>query len=379
VPNYGVAFGSNSTPGSMITSSNYNPTLSVTNSGALTWQSGGANPVRVSYHWRNGACDGTTTAVWDGARTLLPGNIASGGSASNLAVAVKAPASPGTYCLVYDLVREGITWFSTQGASTQNITVNVAQPVYGVSWGANTTPSTVNVNSTITPKLTFTNAGSLIWSAAGGNPVHVSYHWYNSACPGTTLARWDGRRTNLPSDITAGTTVTNLTVTVDTPASAGTYCLVYDLVREGVTWFQTQGAAPQSMTVTVNQSAYGVVWDSNTTPSTMASGSSNAVSLSFTNSGSATWNSLAPNQVDVSYHWKNGACNGTTTAVWDGARSALSADVAPSDSVVGMTAQVNAPASAGTYCLVYDLVKEGVTWFSSQGAPTLNLTISVTP
>ncbi|HEY7270101.1 MAG TPA: hypothetical protein VH951_09765, partial [Dehalococcoidia bacterium] len=166
---------------------------------------------------------------------------------------------------------------------------------------------------------------------------------------------------------------------VATPAGPGTYCLVYDLVREGVTWFQSQGASALAMTVTVNQSPYGVTWDGNTTPSTMSAGSTNPVSLSFTNSGTAIWNSAAPNQVDVSYHWKNGACNGTTTAVWDGARSALASDVAAGASVSDMSAQVNAPAAAGTYCLVYDLVKEGITWFSTQGAPTLNLTITVTP
>jgi cell division septation protein DedD len=379
VPVYAVSFGANGTPGSMTTSFTYTPSLNITNTGSLTWPSGGSNPVRVSYHWRNGACDGTTTAVWDGVRTLLPGNVANGGSLSSFSVSVKAPASPGTYCLVYDLVREGITWFSTQGAATQNVTVTVTQPLYSVAWGNNTTPSTVNANSTVTPRLTFTDAGSLTWVSTGPNAVHVSYHWYNGSCPGTTTAKWDGRRTNLPSDITSGVTVSNLQVTVDTPASPGTYCLVYDLVREGITWFAAQGSAPLSMTITVNQSPYGVTWDSNTTPSTMSADSSNPVSLSFTNAGSATWNSAAPNQVNLSYHWKNGACNGTTTAVWDGARTVLASDVSSGGSVVGLSGTVNAPASPGTYCLVYDLVKEGVTWFSSQGAPTLNLTITVTP
>ena len=267
IPAYGVSWGANTTPSTASTYATINPAVSFSNQGTLTWPSGGSNPVRLAYHWRNGACNGTTTAVWDGMRTALPGDVSTGSSVNNLTVSVKVPASPGTYCLVYDLVREGITWFSSQGAATQNITVNVVQPVYGVSWGANTTPSTVNTSTTVTPKLTFTNTGSLIWSAAGTNPVRFSYHWKNGSCPGTTTATWDGRRTALPSDSGPGATVSTLTVSVSTPATAGTYCLIYDLVREGITWFQSQGSPTLSMTVTVNQGPYGVIWTGNTTPS----------------------------------------------------------------------------------------------------------------
>jgi hypothetical protein len=41
-------------------------------------------------------------------------------------VAVQAPATAGTYCLVYELVQEGVTWFSTQGAATAATTVTVS-------------------------------------------------------------------------------------------------------------------------------------------------------------------------------------------------------------------------------------------------------------
>jgi hypothetical protein len=104
-------------------------TLSFTNTGSLAWNSGGANPVRVSYHWRSGSCGGAGANVaWDGLRTVLPGNVASGGSVSGLSTQVRAPASAGTYCLVFDLVREGVAWFSWQGASTLGRTVTVTAP-----------------------------------------------------------------------------------------------------------------------------------------------------------------------------------------------------------------------------------------------------------
>ncbi len=63
--------------------------------------------------------------------------------------------------------------------------------------------------------------------------------------------------------------------------------------------------------------------------------------------------------------------------VWDGLRTSLSGDVAPSVTVANLIVQVTAPPAAGSYCLVMDLVQEGVTWFSSQGAATLNLPMTV--
>jgi hypothetical protein len=99
--------------------------VSFQNTGAFTWPGGTANRVRFAYHWKNGACPGTTTAVFDGKRTALPGDIAPDGMVSNLPVQVIAPASAGTYCLAMDLVQEGITWFSSRGAATLAATVTV--------------------------------------------------------------------------------------------------------------------------------------------------------------------------------------------------------------------------------------------------------------
>ncbi len=63
--------------------------------------------------------------------------------------------------------------------------------------------------------------------------------------------------------------------------------------------------------------------------------------------------------------------------VWDGLRTSLSGDVAPSVTVANLIVQVTAPPAAGSYCLVMDLVQEGVTWFSSRGAATLNQPLTV--
>jgi hypothetical protein len=331
----------------------------------------------LSYHWRNGACSGTSSAVFDGLRTSLPGDITTGGTVSTLAVSVKAPSTPGTYCLQYDLVREGITWFSNQGVAMKQKTVTVSTPVYGVTWGTATTPASMTRGTSNPITISFTNAGSLDWLASGANPVRLAYHWRNGACPGTSSAVWDGVRTTLPGNVAAGAAVNNLAGTVVAPASAGTYCLQYDLVREGIAWFSNRGASMKSSTVTVSAPVYGVSWGAHNTPATMAANSANVLAISLTNSGSLTWASGGANPVHVSYHWRNGACPGTSSAVFDGLRSNLPADAAPSSTVSALPVTVRAPGSPGTYCLQYDLVREGITWFSWQAVSLLAVTVTV--
>jgi hypothetical protein len=110
----------------------------------------------------------------------------------------------------------------------------------------------------------------------------------------------------------------------------------------------------------------------------MAAGSSNVVDVSFTNAGTLVWAASPPNHVRLSYHWRNGACLGNGFAVWNGARTSLPQDVDPGETVHALAATVQAPSAPGMYCLQYDLIHEGVTWFSWQGVPGLYVTVTVT-
>ena len=75
----------------------------------------------------------------------------------------------------------------------------------------------------------------------------------------------------------------------------------------------------------------------------------------------------AADRFDASYHltrWDD------SVVIWDGARTVLP-DVAPGQTVT-INVVVQAPA-AGSYVVKFDLVQEGVTWFSGQGVPTGNV------
>ena len=68
---------------------------------------------------------------------------------------------------------------------------------------------------------------------------------------------------------------------------------------------------------------------------------------------------------------------GETGAVtWDGRRSHLPAAPRPGEQI-SVTAALLVPAEAGPYRLQWDLVAEGVAWFSERGAAPLELEIRV--
>jgi hypothetical protein len=149
-------------------------------------------------------------------------------------------------------VKEGVTWFSSKGASTLKVTVNVQTVPYAVKWNTHSTPASIAKGAAVNVNVSFSNLGSLTWNAGGTNPVRLSYHWRNGTCPGTSSAVWDGRRAVLPGNVATGGNVGNLTIQVVAPSSAGQYCLIYDVVKEGVTWFSSQGAATLPVNVTVS-------------------------------------------------------------------------------------------------------------------------------
>jgi hypothetical protein len=91
----------------------------------MTWLASGANRVILSYHWRRGGCPGTSSAVWSGQQGALGADAATGETATDVAISVKAPSSAGTYCLQYDLLQNGVTWFSWMGSPMLNTTVDV--------------------------------------------------------------------------------------------------------------------------------------------------------------------------------------------------------------------------------------------------------------
>lgn len=108
--------------------------------------------------------------------------------------------------------------------------------VYAVEWGpaAEPAPLVVRAGSTFTLTTTMTNTSAFPWRLAGGAAqIKLAYHWLDG---GGQLVVRDGLRTDLPSEVPPGGTV-SVNQAVRAPEQAGSYVLERDLLFELVSWF----------------------------------------------------------------------------------------------------------------------------------------------
>jgi N-acetylmuramoyl-L-alanine amidase-like protein len=331
--------------------------ITLGNTSNFTWPATGANPVTLSYHWIDSA---GKTVVWDGLRTKLLADVPAG-QLTQLQADLAFPSAPGTYVLRWDVVQEGISWFSSKGVRMAEQTVSVqpyVAPFFGASLGVDQTPASMGAKLTVSVPVRITNMSNFDW----GSNVNLSYHWYDAA--GNLLA-WDGLRTPLAG--TARTHIAAVNAKIAVPATPGTYRLRYDIVQEGVAWFSGQGMQTPIKQVTVVVPPLSAVYSS---PPTVngAVNSTVTVPVTITNVGATTWQ---PGAFNVSYHLY--VPNGPLF-VWDGVRTALPAAVAPNQTIT-VNVAVKVPAGTGAYLLRFEVVQEGVTWFSGQGIPMGSATL----
>ncbi len=359
-----VTWGDHSTPTTIKPGQMAGVPVTLTNTGTQTWPNGGVNPVYVTYHWYNASWQPVEWGT--GLRSTFASDVA-GGQTVSITASLKAPSTPGTYNLFWDVVQEGVAWFSGQGAqllTVSNITVSTSQQ-RDVQWVSHSTPTTIKPGEIIGVPITLTDTGSQTWLKNGANPVYVTYHWYNASWQ---PVEWGiGLRSAFSQDVATGQMV-SLTASLKAPSTAGNYNLIWDVIQEGVAWFSGQGApilGVSSINVVASQ-VKDVQWISQNTPTTIKPGEIVGVPITLTNTGSQTWAKDGANPVYVTYHWYNASWQPVEWGI--GLRSAFSQDVATGQ-MVNLTASLKAPPTAGTYNLIWDVVHESVAWFSGQGAP----------
>jgi hypothetical protein len=99
-------------------------------------------------------------------------------------------------------------------------------------------------------------------------------------------------------------------------------------------------------------------------------GKTYVVQVSLTNVGTTPWTIAGPNSFHLAYHWDGPA------PLYEGERTDLPYDVLPGDKVT-VQATLKTPATPGTYTLQWDMVQEGIAWFSNQGVPTENQIVGI--
>jgi hypothetical protein len=86
--------------------------VTLANEGRLTWDSDTEPPFSLSYHFLK--ADGEDVVIFDGLRTPFTRPVEPGDDV-RLKARVRAPAYPGTYVLIWDVVQEHRTWLSLEG------------------------------------------------------------------------------------------------------------------------------------------------------------------------------------------------------------------------------------------------------------------------
>jgi len=106
--------------------------LEIGNEGRRTWRADGS--FAVSYHWLDS--DGAVVN-WDGRRTRFPREVGPGETVEIDALLV-APKRPGSYRLQWDVVEEGVCWFSERASAPPPVDAVrvVSDPVSDPRWWA---------------------------------------------------------------------------------------------------------------------------------------------------------------------------------------------------------------------------------------------------
>ncbi len=115
--------------------------------------------------------------------------------------------------------------------------------------------------------------------------------------------------------------------------------------------------------------------DLGSTPDFILPAEAVTINLSITNrSRLFTWPASGENAVSISYNIYNSLGE---TIVFDGSRTALQNDIRPGETVT-VPVDIKVPAAGGSYIIEYDIVQEGVAWFSSRGNPAFRKDITIT-
>ncbi len=246
--------------------------------------------------------------------------------------------------------------------------------IYEVDWLAIDMPVSMAPGQTATATLRLSNEGNTTWLRTGDHKVRLGYRWYTLA--GQELDLADIRAT-LPFNVKPGWLVVFDEAKVQAPPTPGQYILRWDLIEEPDNWFWKHGSPREDIHVQVGERLpdYRVAWLDHSVPETMPPDAVATVSFKLKNEGSKTWLAEGPNPVHLAYNWF--APDGQLAGCWDVFRTSLPDDVLSGSEVSLGNVALKAPATPGQYVLRWDLVQEGVVWFSKAGAAPLEMAVEV--
>jgi archaellum component FlaG (FlaF/FlaG flagellin family) len=348
-------------------------TLTVTNTGNTTWRNSGANPVRL-------ATSGNRTSPFQASNWISATRVATlqqatvaPGATGTFVFDMKAPSATGTYDETFEMVAEGLAWFNI---STPRFAMTVRSRTYTysvVSKSVNGQPVTgaIDIDGGQTKSLTLVvkNTGTATWSNTN-NPVRLATSG-NRTSP-FQADSWvnASRAATLQETTVAPNANGTFTFDVKAPGRGGSYNESFDLVAEGLTWFNILNPS-YSFNVRELTYTYSIVSQSYDKGSgyvdgaslTTIAGGTARLKLVVKNTGTATWSNTT-NPVRL-------ATSGNRTSEFQsGSWISASRPTGLQESSVAPNANgtfifdITAPNAAQTYNEVFNLVAEGLTWFN---------------
>lgn len=234
-PMYSQVWVESSTPPRMFAGASASVAVTVQNKGRATWSPGSS--FRLGYRWYRQ--DGTEVPQAGGGqqRAELPTDILFGQSVMIVA-RISAPPSGGTYTLRWDMVQEGVTWFSSQGSPTLDVTVTVDEPTYIAELTAQAAFGPLLPGGKTAAWFDLRNAGTATW--CGYNPVKLgTWSPADRASALATPADWESpsRPTYADQDVVPPGQVARFTFLATAPDAPGLYREHFRLIAEGKGWF----------------------------------------------------------------------------------------------------------------------------------------------
>ncbi len=289
--------------------------VAVKNIGGVIWKASGPAPVSLGYRWFD--ADGKEVSLQQALTFPLSKDIRPAESVTFERVELRAPAFAGVFTLRWDMMIEGVVWFSARQSPTQDVQVEITAPeirplpgpdpgppdalTFGAApladtWAAlflgHDTPICMVAGQAASVNLRVKNVGATTWSREGANPVHIGYRWFTSS--GQAQLEVDDRRTALPLDIAPDQESIFGAILV-APKAAGDYYLRWDFVSEGMTWFADVGNPPLVIPIHVTTLPGDTdLWRAE------ASLNSSEVVFALDGNPNTLWDSLAPQEAG---HW----------------------------------------------------------------------------